>query len=170
MRRLIIAVVLSVVFFLTISDIYANSIGIKGGYAKMMDDYSDFDDTLAFGLFFDVGKFLIKPMKFRPGLDYVPADELDVFGLHADWYWFFLNERTEFKPFIGFGPALNYINIDSERTDDQDTDVGFELFAGFDYDFSGPLSMMIELRFLIHDISDAGTRVLKANIGLSHTI
>ena len=55
MKRLLLVVL--IVF--TASTVFASGIGVKGGYSKMYDDYSDwYDDTWNIGVYFDLGKFL----------------------------------------------------------------------------------------------------------------
>ncbi|MGB4269439.1 MAG: hypothetical protein WBK20_09685, partial [Spirochaetota bacterium] len=89
----------------------------------------------------------------------------DVYGIHLDWYWFFMGKK-QFSPFLGFGPALNYYSFDDDRTNDDDSDAGIEGFAGVDFDISGPWKLMVELRYLWHDFADRDTTIVKLNVGL----
>ncbi|HOF12967.1 MAG TPA: hypothetical protein PLN01_01475, partial [Spirochaetota bacterium] len=66
---------LVVLIVFTASTVFAAGIGVKGGYSKMYDDYSDwFDDTWNIGVYFDLGKFLFDTLQFRPGLDYLSLE------------------------------------------------------------------------------------------------
>jgi len=166
-----ILLVLLVVF--TASSVFAAGIGIKGGYSKMYDDYADvFDDTWNIGIVFDMGTFLFNNLQFRPGIDYLSLENednnyeyADVYGIHLDWYWFFMGKK-QFSPFLGFGPALNYYSFDDDRTNNDDSDAGIEGFLGVDFDLSGPWKLMLELRYLWHDIADRDTTIVKLNVGL----
>jgi len=168
MKKLLL--VLLVVF--TASSVFAAGIGIKGGYAKMYDDYADlFDDTWNFGIVFDMGTFLFKNLQFRPGLDYLSLEYedknskfADVYGIHLDWYWFFLGKK-QFSPFLGFGPALNYYNYKDDSSEG-DSDAGLEGFAGIDFDLAGPWKLTLELRYLWHDIADRNSTIVKLNAGI----
>ncbi len=148
-------------------------IGIKGGWSMVLDDYdkAKYDDTWNAGGFFDMGKFLFDSLKFRPGLDYVkmknkdnPNAEFKVWGIHLDWYWFFLSSG-KIRPFLGFGPALNYYKFHDRQTNDNDSDAGIEGFGGVEFDLTGSLALMLEARYLWHDIADRDKALMKYNLG-----
>lgn len=156
------------------NDVFARAIGIKGGYTTFKDDWSDYDDDWAFGVYFDMGTFLINNLDFRPSLDVVSLEisdqnrkDADVWGIHMDWYWHFLDKGT-FAPFIGFGPALNYYDFDKDNTSDEDSDAGVDLFLGCDINVSGPLSIMIEGRYKFFDIAARDNTALQANLGIAY--
>lgn len=180
MKKLVLTIM--VVFVST--SVFAYGIGIKGGYSKMFDDYKGYEDTWNLGLYFDMGKFIFNSLQFRPGLDYVNLEtegyytvnrfglwehhtnEVDVWGIHLDWYWFFAG-KSQFAPFIGFGPALNYYNFDDDSTKG-DSDAGIEGFLGIEFNLSGPWSLMLEARYLWHDIADRDSTIMKFNAGLMY--
>ena len=92
---------------------------------------------------------------------------MTVYALHFDFYWFFMR-KASFAPFIGFGPAFNYRHFDEDSSDNNDSDAGVEGFGGIEFDLTGPLTLMVELRFIIHDIADSGTRIFKPFIGIAY--
>ena len=174
MKKFTIAIAVLFIFFMAFGDLSAGGIGIKGGYSKMMDDYSDadFDDTWCLGIFFDAGTFLFDSLRFRPGFDYLTLENdagnfADVWGIHLDWYWFF-SKSGSISPFLGFGPALNYYNYDNDSTQG-DSDAGIEGFGGIDFNLSGPLTLIFEMRLVFHDIADRNATILKGNVGFLYS-
>ena len=45
-------------------------------------------------------------------------------------------------------------------------DAGIEGFGGFEFNITGPLSIIAEVRLVIHDIADTGTRIFKPSAGI----
>jgi len=139
------------------------------------DDLKDFDDTWAFGLYFDMGTFLINDLDFRPGIDMFSlenpdndARDVDVWGIHFDWYWHFLG-KSSIAPFIGFGPVLNYYDMKKDDTANEDSDAGVDLFLGADIKIGGtPLSLMVEGRFKFLDIAARDETAMQLNIGVAY--
>ena len=150
------------------SNASANTIGIKGGYVVPTNDLEDYDNALAFGLYFDMGKFVFNSLSFRPSLDYFSLEyknwSTDVFGLHMDWYWHFMdNKRSAMAPFIGFGAALNFYD------GQDDSDAGLELFGGIDFKLSGaPLLLTIEGRYKFLDIADFDQSAFELSLGIGY--
>ena len=154
-------------------NVFAAAIGGRVIYNSMMDDYSDaeFENNISGGIFFDVGYLGFRSLKFRPGLDYVDLERDDtkwatVYGIHLDWYWFFLKSNRKFAPYLGFGPALNYYSFEDDQSDDNDSDAGIEGFGGCEFSLGGSLALIAEARLVIHDIADTGWRIFKPSIGL----
>lgn len=157
------------------NDVFAKAIGIKGGYTMPKDDYKDFDDDWNFGVYFDMGTFLINNLDFRPSVDMLSLENsdlnykfADVWGIHFDWYWHFMDKGT-FAPFIGFGPSLNYYDYDDDDTADEDSDAGVDLFLGCDINVSGPLAIMIEGRYKFFDIAARDETAFQANLGIAYS-
>ena len=176
MKKFVVLLMIAGMVILCSTSLFAAAIGGKIIYNNMMDDYADlYENNLSGGIFFDIGRFLFNSLRFRPGLDYVNMEykddrsgqgyEFECYGIHLDWYWFFLKSRS-LAPFLGFGPALNYYQYNEDQTDDNDSDAGIEGFGGIEFNLSGPLSIMLEIRLVIHDIADTGTRILKPSLGL----
>jgi hypothetical protein len=173
MKKLVVILAVLGLLFLAADASYARGIGIKGGYAIMGGDYADaeIDDTPFFGVFFDAGNFLFNSLKFKPGLDYLtlkgPNDtfEADVWGIHIDWYWHFLGQ-TAISPFLGFGPALNL--YDFKTSHESDSDAGIEGFAGCEFAIAGPFTLIIEARYVIHDIAATDTNMWKLGVGIQY--
>lgn len=167
------------------NNVFAKAIGLKGGYTWPTDDFKNYENTWAFGIYFDMGTFLINNLDFRPSFDYIklenesrkhgPYGEHEVYGIHLDWYWHFLDKGT-FSPFIGFGPSLNYLDWDSNDEDEttlssqeEDSDAGVDLFLGADIALSGtPLTLMIEGRYKFFDIASREDTALQANLGVAY--
>ncbi len=175
MKKIAILVLVAGMAIFGASDAFAYAIGGKVIYNKMLDDYSDanFDNNLSGGVFFDVGHVVFQALKFRPGLDWVDLEDnagryARVYGIHIDWYWFFMEQKGTVSPFIGFGPALNYYKFDSDRTDENDSDAGIEGFGGVEVHLTGSLYLLAEARFVIHDIADSGTRIFKLCGGVTY--
>jgi hypothetical protein len=169
-RLLIVLAALVLIIGLASSESHARGIGVKGGWGFMMNDYSDekINDTWCAGLFFDTGKFLFDSLIFRPGVDYMKlkTDDVtlgDVWGIHMDWYWFFMS-GAKFKPFLGFGPALNYYNSQKRDWNKDDSDAGIEGFGGVEFEVD-KISIMLEGRYVVHDIADTGAAVFKVYLG-----
>lgn len=167
MKKIIVIFLIMFFSICFLNNSYAKGMGIKLGYASMIDEYDDegVDNTWSLGVLFDMGTFLFKSLRFRPSIDYLELEnnyDVDVYAVHTDWYWFFMQNSDPVAPFLGFGTALNYYKIEDS---DDDSDAGIEGFAGIEYDLSGnPLTLQGELRFLIHDIADRGRAILKFNI------
>ncbi len=177
MKKVVVFLAVAVLLLAAANDSFARGIGIKGGYGVMMDDYDDaeYDNQPFFGVYFDMGNFIFNSLRFRPGLDYIamrsdnaPGD-FDVWGIHMDWYWFFMG-KAAINPFIGFGPTLNYYDFkdNNNNTNDNDSDAGIEGFAGLEFDISGPFSIMLEARYLWHDIADRDTTIVKFGLGIMY--
>lgn len=171
MKKFFVAVLVVSVVFMFAGTSHARGIMVKGGYGIMMDDYddADYDNRPFFGLYFDAGNFIFNNLKFKAGVDYMAmksdrAFDFDVWGIHLDWYWFFMG-KSQINPFLGFGPALNYYDFDN---DVEDSDAGIEGFAGVEFNLSGPLSLMLEARYLWHDIADRDTTVFKLGVGVQY--
>jgi hypothetical protein len=151
----------------------AKAIGLKAGYLQPKDDLKDYDDQWAFGIYFDMGTFLINNLDFRPGLDYFTLENsdrtlADVWGIHFDWYWHFL-DKGSIAPFIGFGPVLNYYDYEDDNTSNEDSDAGVDLFLGLDIKIgSTPLSLMIEGRYKFLDIAARDQTAMALNIGIAY--
>lgn len=178
MKKLTVFLMVAGMFLFCSGDLFANAIGVKVIYNKMMDDYSDaeYEDNFSGGIFFDVGRFIFDELRFRPGIDYVKLEpdedrrgawEVECYGIHIDWYWFFM-QKGAISPFLGFGPALNYYQFDEDQTDDNDSDAGVEGFGGVEYNLSGPWTLMLELRLVLHDIADTDKRIFKPSLGVSY--
>ena len=165
--------VFSLLFTFAYNEASAATIGLKGGYTMPKDDLRDYDDTFNFGIYFDMGKFLFRDLNFRPGLDYftLESDERgelgDVWGIHLDWYWFFMGKKT-IAPFIGFGPSLNYYDFQEDVTD-EDSDAGVDLFLGADFNIAGPLTLMVEGRFKFLDIAARNDTAMQLNLGIAYS-
>ncbi len=174
MKKMSVILLIAGVFLFCSNGLFAEAIGLKIGYNKMLDDYSDaeLEDHISGGIYFDLDTKIIGA-DFRPGIDFVNLETehveiATVYAFHLDFYWFFMHQAS-FAPFIGFGPALNYVNYDNDNTDDNDSDVGIEGFGGVEFELTGPLKLMAELRLIIHDIADTGTRIFKPSVGISYT-
>ena len=119
MKKLsVLLVVLCLFIGFSSNDVFAKAIGVKGGYTMPKDDLSDCEDTWDFGLYFDMGTFMINNLDFRPSIDTFTlktedVDIYDVWGIHFDWYWHFL-DKGSIAPFIGFGPSLNYYDYEDD--------------------------------------------------------
>ncbi|HNX25697.1 MAG TPA: outer membrane beta-barrel protein [Spirochaetota bacterium] len=157
------------------NDVFARAIGIKGGYTMPRNDLKDYDDEWAFGVYFDMGTFLINNLDFRPSIDMFSLENsdtdtklADVWGIHFDWYWHFL-DKGSISPFIGFGPVLNYYDFDEDRDDNEDSDAGVDLFLGLDINISGPLSLMVEGRYKFLDIAARDQNAMQVNLGVAYS-
>lgn len=174
MKKAIIAILIAFSIFISINDASARGIGIKGGYGWMLDNYEDakYKNEFALGMYFDMGTFIFNSLRFRPGFDYIEIQNettkiADAWGIHFDWYWFFLG-KTKIAPFLGFGPALNYYSY-KQSGHAKDSDAGVEGFGGFEFDLAGPLSLMLEARYLWHDIATRNDNIFKVYVGLLYS-
>lgn len=163
--------VVSLLFSFAYNKADAATIGIKGGYTMPADDLKRYDDTFNLGIWFDMGKVFFDNLTFRPGLDYFELDsdggaDVDVWGIHLDWYWFFMGKK-KIAPFIGFGPTLNYYNSDSNAK--EDSDAGVDLFLGAEFNIAGPLSILAEGRFKLLDIASRGDSAFQVNLGVGYS-
>ncbi len=175
MKKIAGLIIILTLIVATDTSLFARAFGGRIIYNSMMDDYSDakFENNLSGGILFDVGTFVFQSLRFRPGLDYVTLENKNtewatVYGIHLDWYWFFLKSRSTFSPYLGFGPSLNYYKFEDNQTDDNDSDAGIEGFGGFEFNITGPLSLIVEARLVIHDIADTGTRIFKPSVGVMY--
>lgn len=179
------ALIMLVLFFsvsFISTDLFAKGIGLKLGYSQMRDDYSspghEFEDAATFGIYADMGPFLFEQLVFRPGINYIELEsenefhnkwwDMDVYALHLDWYWMFMGKQS-ISPFLGFGFALNYLSWHENNNEDDDSDAGIELFAGADFALSGPLSLMLEVRYVMHDFSNRDQNMLQGNLGILYS-
>ena len=173
MKKILLTVLaLTLLFTFTYNNASAATIGIKGGYTMPKDDLKYYDDTINFGVYFDMGKFIFNDLNFRPSIDYFVldrknADGYDVWGIHMDWYWFFMGKKN-IAPFIGFGPALNYYVFESDNSEG-DSDAGVDLFFGSDFKIAGPLTLMVEGRFKFLDIAARGETAMQLNLGIAYS-
>jgi len=156
------------------NDVFAKAIGIKGGYTMPQDDLKSYDDDYNFGVYFDMGTFLINNLDFRPSVDRFTLEKSDanyklanVWGIHFDWYWHFL-DKGSIAPFIGFGPSLNYYDF-KDNSQAKDSDAGVDLFFGLDFKIGGtPLSLMVEGRYKFLDIAEKNDTVWQFNVGIGY--
>jgi len=176
MKKLVVVLAVLGIIFLAADASFARGIGIKGGYAIMGGDYDSpmkIDDTPFFGIYFDAGNFLFNSLKFKPGLDYLSMDgptdanDADVWGIHIDWYWHFLGQAP-ISPFLGFGPALNIYDWKNKDVHESDSDAGIEGFLGCEFAISGPFSLMLEARYVIHDVVDRDKTMWKLGVGIQY--
>lgn len=175
MKKLFVILAVLGLLFAVASDSFARGIIVKGGYAIMQEDYEDaeYDNKPFFGLFFDMGTFLFDSLRFKPGVDYIamrsdlPNSDFDIWGIHLDWYWYFLG-KAAIMPYLGFGPALNIYDWDDDTTD-EDSDAGLEGFVGIQFDLSGPLALMLEGRYVVNDIADRGTNMVKLGVAVQYS-
>jgi len=157
------------------SAVFAKAIGVKGGYTAPRNDLKDFDEDWNFGVYFDMGSFLINNLDFRPSVDVFSMENsdanykyADVWGIHMDWYWHFM-DKGAIAPFIGFGPALNYYDLNDDRDDKEDSDAGVDLFFGLDIKIGGtPLSLMVEGRYKFLDIASRSENAMQGNLGIAY--
>ena len=174
-KLLIVLVAAGLIVSFAASDVFARGIMLKGGYATMRNDLADaeYEDTWTFGIFFDMGTFLFPSLRFKPGVDWVSLETedqsiADVYGIHMDWYWFFMGDRS-IAPFLGFGPSLNYYDREARGDEDEDSDAGVDLFLGAQMKLGGtPFDLMLEARYRFLDIADRGANILAFNIGLQY--
>jgi len=173
MKKLIISIfAISLLISFGYSSASAKAIGLKGGYIAPQDDLDDYDDDYIFGIYFDMGPFLFETLTFRPGLDMFTLENkdytlADVWGIHMDWYWHFM-DKGAIAPFLGFGPVLNYYSYDDNDAD-EDSDAGVDLFLGVDFKISGtPLSIMLEGRYKFLDIAARNDTAMAASIGVAY--
>lgn len=175
MKKLFVILAVLGLLFAVASDSFARGIIVKGGYAIMQEDYDDmeYENKPFFGLFFDMGTFLFNSLRFKPGVDYIAMEsdqtdvDFDVWGIHFDWYWYFLG-KAAIQPYLGFGAALNYYDGD-RYDDDEDSDAGVEGFFGFEFDLSGPLALMLEARYVVHDIANRDQNMIKLGVGVQYS-
>ncbi len=172
MKKILLGVVaIGIVLSVTASEVSARAIILKGGWAMMRNDFADADDTWTGGVFFDMGTFLFNSLRFKPGVDYVEvkADTwkyADIWGIHMDWFWYPL-QNAPIAPFLGFGPSLNYLNFNNDRSDDDDSDAGVDVFAGAAFGIRGtPLTLFVEARYRFIDIASRDDNILAFNLGL----
>ena len=177
MKKLFVILAVLGLLFAASSDSFARGIIIKGGYAIMQEDYDDaeYDNKPFFGLFFDMGTFLFNSLRFKPGVDYISMEaeegqgygDFDVWGIHLDWYWYFLG-KAAIQPYLGFGAALNYYD-GGRYDDDEDSDAGVEGFFGFEFDLAGPLALMLEARYVVYDIANRDQNMIKLGAGIQYS-
>ncbi len=184
MKRLIIFLLVAGMFLFCSNDAFARAIGLKINYNYMMGDYDDMeaDNNFSGGLFYEYGVFGFQSLIFKPGIDWVKIEGErndrsfewgTVIGLHFDWYYYFM-DRSKIAPFVGFGPAFNYIlsgdddDNTVENTDD-DSDVGIEVFGGCEFDVASNITIIAELRFVIHDIANIDQQLFKPSVGVSYS-
>jgi len=178
MKKSVLCLMLSFLVIFAAGEVFAKGgIGIKGGYVNVRSDIEDagFDDTWNFGVFFDTGTFLFRSLRFKPGFDYYKLEnedtdeEIDVYGIHLDWYWYFM-DRKAIAPFLGFGPTLNYYEFDTGAQDElEDSDAGLEGFAGLDFAITGPMWLTVEFRYAWLDIAEQDDQsVMKFNVGIMY--
>ena len=175
MKKLFVVLAVLGLLFAASNDSFARGIIIKGGYAIMQDYYkdADYDNKPFFGLFFDMGSFIFNSLRFKPGLDYIAMKsdqgygDFDVWGIHLDWYWYFLG-KAAIQPYLGFGAALNYYDFD-DRQAEEDSDAGIEGFAGVQFDLSGPLALLLEARYVMHDIANRDQNMVKLGVGIQYS-
>jgi len=156
-------------------NVFAKSIGVKGGYTMPKDDLRDYDDGINFGIYFDMGSVIFNSLVFKPGIDRFTLEKsdfdytyADVWGIHFDWYWHFL-DKGAIAPFLGFGPVLNYYSFNDDSTDNEDSDAGVDLFFGLDFKIGGtPLSLMLEGRYKVLDIAARNQTAMQANLGIAY--
>ncbi len=172
MKKLLLSVlVLSMFVSFGMSNASAKTIGVKVGYVTPKDDLKDYDNDILFGVYFNMGHFLINNLNFRPSVDKFNLEDdnskTEVWGIHFDWYWNFLGTKTV-SPFLGFGPVLNYYNHDDDNTADEDSDAGVDLFLGADLNLGLPVSLMVEGRYKILDIADRNQTAWCINLGVGY--
>lgn len=176
MRKILFTFVIVSLLVFTATGLQARGIGVYGGWIFMQDDYEDeavydYENTYTVGVLFDMGSFLFNSLIFRPAVDYVSCegDEVDtldkeVYGIHLDWYWHFLGTGS-FSPFLGFGATLNYYEWD-DNVIDEDSDAGAEVFAGFNFNLTGSIVLMIQGRYAWNDIASRDENMGKVLAGL----
>jgi hypothetical protein len=177
MKKIALVVALFCAISFSATDVFAKAIGLKFGYAWMRDDYADakIEDTYTIGVMGDLGTFLFDKLRFRPSFDYIELKpehgngSVDSYGIHLDWYWFFMDKQQMFSPFIGFGFGLNYYSYDSSYKADDDSDAGIELFAGTDMHLSGPYSLLLEARYVMQDFANRNQNMFKINLGVLYS-
>lgn len=162
------------------SALFAEGIGVKGGYAFMRNDFAEahYSDNWTAGIFFDLGSFLFKKLHFMPSFDYVRLERdddtatqqneysrVDLYGFHLDWYWFFFQQQT-ITPFLGFGFALNYKSLDDRTNENDDSDSGVVLFLGAEYRVLDDINLIFEIRYAFTDISNREENILRTNAGV----
>jgi len=174
MKKFIIALfAISLLVSFGYSNASAKAIGLKGGYIAPQDDLDDYDDDYVFGIYFDAGPFLFESLTFRPGLDMFTLENndytlADVWGIHMDWYWHFM-DKGALSPFLGFGPVLNFYSYDDNDTNREDSDAGVDLFFGLDFRIGGtPLSLMLEGRYKFLDIAARNDTAMAASLGIAY--
>lgn len=176
MKKTVFFILLACFVAFTASETFAAGIGLKGGYVNVREDLedADFEDTWNFGVFFDMGTFLFRSLRFKPGFDYYQLEnedtdaEIDVYGIHLDWYWYFM-DRKAIAPFLGFGPTLNYYEYDTGQDEEEDSDAGLEGFAGVDFAITGPMWLTVEVRYAWLDIAQQNDEsVVKFNVGIMY--
>ena len=112
-------------------------------------------DQIVFGGQLVIGE-IAPDVTFNPNLEFGFGDDITVIALNLDGQYHFRIEGSSWRPYLGFGMGINFIEFDRPAPFDDvsETEVGANLIAGAGVPTSSGNRFFAEARFGIGDIPD----------------
>ncbi|MGA1840398.1 MAG: hypothetical protein ACMUIU_07210 [bacterium] len=119
-------------------------------------------DQVYGGVHFNLGEFA-KDVRFRPTMEIGFGDDQTLLQILAEVHYVFSKFRV-WKPYLGGGLGLTYINYDDEHPkDDSDTEISLNPIAGIETMLNQGMKLFFELKLGLADEDPD----LKFGVGLS---
>src|SRR5215470_486823 len=117
--------------------------------------FSTSPDQIVFGGQLIIGE-LAPDLTFDPSLDLGFGDNVTVINPNLDLHYHFSIRDTEWRPYVGAGVAINFVQFDAPPgiRDDSETDVGGSLIFGAGVPTSSGNRFFAELKFGLGDTAD----------------
>ena len=92
---------------------------------------------------------------FRPNVEIGFGNDITLVAVNLEGAYRFNADWGAWTPYAGGGLGLNFISWDAPAgVDGSDTDLGFNLLAGVEYDFSTGKRLLLELKLGLADSPD----------------
>ena len=119
------------------SEVRFHGWGIRAGLS------SDPDQVYA-GVHFNLGEFT-KDVRFRPTVELGFGDDQTVLQMLAEAHYVF-SKFQAWKPYLGGGLGLTYVNYDDHRGDDSDTEGSLNLIGGTETELNQGMKLFFEFK------------------------
>ena len=131
----------------------ANKVGFRGWGPRV--GLTIDPDQIHFGAHVDFGNFA-EHIRFEPNLEVGVGDDLTVFAVNLDGHYRFASTWDVWTPYLGGGPGIFFVNVDSKggNGDDSDTDLGVSVVGGVEKGLANGSRFFVESRLGLVDAPD----------------
>jgi len=110
-------------------------------------------DQIYGGVHFELGEFA-RDVRFRPTIEFGAGDDVTVLQALAEAHYVFSKVQV-WKPYVGGGIGLSYINFDSDfpgpRRDDSESDIALVGVGGIETKLKSATRFFLELKIGLGD-------------------
>jgi hypothetical protein len=110
-------------------------------------------DQIFFGVHLDYGNFG-RHVRFQPNLELGLGDHVKLFTLNAEIVYRLNSTWEAWSPYLGLGIGANIKSVDSDGSNNSQTDMGINLIGGFEKGFYSGNRFFVETKISVNDVPD----------------